>query len=989
MKNLNQLSKNILSKIKQSDNQNGTATVIAVLILSLMTGFVALSITRSNNETMAISNDIAEAKVFTAAQAGLENMTLNADAKFDDKLDLDTADIDEIKAALPDNFPGIDFNQTLLKVRDSEIIDATGGTFQGLKQLRDEWQLSVTATDQQTGVQSILRRRFFNNRIPIFQFGVFADDDVDFSQAPRFDFGGRVHSNGNLFMSSGASNGLYFDSTITVHGEIVTDILPNGKAPNGNDNVWIKNAQLTPVNLKGNEGSALSAGTGANVFADTSYFPNSATLPVVHANSSWNTVKAKFDNKLLNRVDKLNLPLGSSLNNDKYIPIIKRGKAVGDVANNAAGTVANPSIVAVTPITQPITPATEDDVKTRKERFYNKVGLRISLADSRIKLPGCSSNAAGCGVRLDGNSDGSGAEPGVGEARGYQPLPMRDGTVNTRINGERIYIPNQESWIKVELVAAAANSTIVTTDVTKDILSLGVTERAEPDGNYFAITSGYTNNTDKYSIIKLQRFSIPGNQIRMSNNAGDSPYLTYFPNPNPLKPSLNFVLAQESLPGVLTIDKNPQSAWAGLTARFACSVTDATTCTADDTAHFKTATVNGIPNRKIVPFPIMMFDPREGISYETTTTTSPLYYNTLYPNGKTSLNGVMSSVDIDVANLRDFLNDPSENTPRTATAGTTYSAAKGALKGSAVPQANGWVVYLSDRRGDFDFDGEYDMEDIFATSTGVLNTGLLLAPGPGEDVNWNGTLQSEYVREAPFYSESIAPEVAATVNTRFYRRAVRLINGKLLPGIYDVNTPANTKGFTFASENGVYIVGNYNATGLTAFGSANTPTKSDYYIPQGDENHIPASIVADSTTVLSNNWKDANIFASPYNPATRVPTETTYRFAAITGDSLNFAPCNADFTNSGSSYPCYTGGVHNLNRFMEAWTGVRLNYTGSIINLYNSHNNNGAFKCCSQVYTAPNRNFAFDSSFLNPQRIPPGTPFVQTIKLTGFERVND
>jgi Tfp pilus assembly protein PilX len=988
MKKLNQFSKNILSKIKQSDNQNGTATVIAVLILSLMTGFVALSITRSNNETMAVSNDIAEAKAFTAAQASLENMTLNADAKFDDKLDLDTADIDEIKAALPDNFPGVNFNQSLQKVRDSEIVDATGVAFQGLKQLRDEWQLSVTATDQQTGVQSILRRRFFNNRIPIFQFGVFAEDDVDFSQAPRFDFGGRVHSNGNLFMSSAASNGLYFDSSITVHGEIVTDILPNGRAPNGNDNIWIKNAQLTPVNLKGNEGSALSAGTGANVFADTSYFPNSAILPVVHANSNWNTVKAKFDNKLLNRVDKLNLPLGGSLNNDKYIPIIKRGKAIGDVANNGAGTVANPSIVAVTPITQPITPATEDDVKTRKERFYNKVGLRISLADSRIKLPGCSSNAAGCGVRLDGKSDGSGAEPGIGEARGYQPLPMRDGTVNTRINGERMYIPDQQSWIKVELVAAGTNSTIDTTDVTKDILSLGVTERADLNNGYFTITSaGYnTSNIDKYSIIKLQRFFIPGDQIRMSNNAGDSPYLTYISGSGP---SLNFVLAQESLPGTSTVDKNPQSAWASLTARFACSVVNSALCVGDDPAHFKTATINGIANRKIVPFPIMIFDPREGVPYETTTTTSPLYYNTLYPNGKTSLNGVMSSVDIDVANLRDFLNDLSGNTPRTPATGTTYSAAKGALKGSAVPQANGWVVYLSDRRGDYDFDGEYDMEDIFATSTGVLNTGIALTPGPGEDVNWNGSLQSEYVHEAPYYSESIAPEVAATVNTRFYRRVARLINGTTLPGVYDVTTPENTKGFTFASENGVYIVGNYNATGLTAFGSANTPTKSDYYLPQNDANHIPASIVADSTTVLSKGWKDANIFAAPYNPATRVPIETTYRFAAITGDSLNFAPCNTDYTNSGSSYPCYTGGVHNLNRFMEAWTGVRLNYTGSIINLYNSHNNNGAFKCCSQVYTAPNRNFAFDSSFLNPQRIPPGTPFVQTIKLTGFERVND
>ena len=33
--------------------------------------------------------------------------------------------------------------------------------------------------------------------IPVFQFGVFSNTDLSFFNGPPFDFGGRVHTNGN------------------------------------------------------------------------------------------------------------------------------------------------------------------------------------------------------------------------------------------------------------------------------------------------------------------------------------------------------------------------------------------------------------------------------------------------------------------------------------------------------------------------------------------------------------------------------------------------------------------------------------------------------------------------------------------------------------------------------------------------------------------------------------------------------------------------
>src|SRR5206468_1279138 len=154
---------------------------------------------------------------------------------------------------------------------------------------------------------------------------------------------------------------------------------------------------------------------------------------------------------------------------------------------------------------------------------------------------------------------------------------------------------------------------------------------------------------------------------------------------------------------------------------------------------------------------------------------------------------------------------------------------------------------------DYDFDGEYDMEDVYGPNDGILQV--------GEDLNKNGTLQADYTNEAPPYTgvgSNIAPEIAATLDHKVYRRGVRLINAQTIPGIYDTTTPANSKGFTFAAENGVYVFGNYNATGVTSVG---TPTPYDQYLPApASSGYIPASIAGDAITVLSNGCSDSNSF---------------------------------------------------------------------------------------------------------------------------------
>ena len=64
--------------------------------------------------------------------------------------------------------------------------------------------------------------------IPVFQFGMFSDVDLSFFAGPNFDFGGRVHTNGNLFLSQGDGATLTLSDKVTAVKEIIRQRLQNG-----------------------------------------------------------------------------------------------------------------------------------------------------------------------------------------------------------------------------------------------------------------------------------------------------------------------------------------------------------------------------------------------------------------------------------------------------------------------------------------------------------------------------------------------------------------------------------------------------------------------------------------------------------------------------------------------------------------------------------------------------------------------------------------
>jgi hypothetical protein len=68
---------------------------------------------------------------------------------------------------------------------------------------------------------------------------------------------------------------------------------------------------------------------------------------------------------------------------------------------------------------------------------------------------------------------------------------------------------------------------------------------------------------------------------------------------------------------------------------------------------------------------------------------------------------------------------------------------------------------------------------------------------------------------------------------------------------------------------------------------------------------------------------------------------------------------------------------------------VTQRYRGSLVSFFTSRQSTGTFKCCSfDVYDKPDvRDFQFDTDFLLPARLPPGTPMFRDVNTLTFRQL--
>ena len=76
--------------------------------------------------------------------------------------------------------------------------------------------------------------------------------------------------------------------------------------------------------------------------------------------------------------------------------------------------------------------------------------------------------------------------------------------------------------------------------------------------------------------------------------------------------------------------------------------------------------------------------------------------------------------------------------------------------------------------------------------------------------------------------------------------------------------------------------------------------------------------------------------------------------------------------NTGEDGSSYNGGLENLLRFLEDWSGVTFTFRGSMVDIWNSEQAVGHWS--GSYYRPPNRNWTFDTDLLDPANLPPAAP---------------
>jgi hypothetical protein len=186
---------------------------------------------------------------------------------------------------------------------------------------------------------------------------------------------------------------------------------------------------------------------------------------------------------------------------------------------------------------------------------------------------------------------------------------------------------------------------------------------------------------------------------------------------------------------------------------------------------------------------------------------------------------------------------------------------------------------------------------------------------------------------------------------------VRLANANKLPN-------NSGRGWTVATQNPLYIKGNYN---ITADG-IHFATKSDQ--TTNANTCVPAALLCDAITILSSSFNDATSPSS--RPATSAPSNT-----------VNAAVITGNVPSTGVDEVTFSGGVHNLMRLQEDWNGRYVIFNTSIVVLFASQMATNQFRNPvnwtptapkNPYYTAPTRLWGFDPNFYDPAKQPPGIP---------------
>jgi hypothetical protein len=968
------------------EREKGVALITSLFVLLLISAIVVGMSWMVMTDQRLGGNNSSRELAFYGAEAGMEKMTTDVAEVFATSGSLTAANVATITAVPPTGLTGVTYvNSSGASTYNLTFIpDAFGNPattnatilppspYAGMQGLITPFTMTVAAQNSSSGAEVKLTRQVQVVSIPVFQFGIYSDSDLSFFNGPSFGFGGRTHTNGNLWLTPNQGP-TFMGDKVTVVGQIIRTNLENGFAVTG-----------------------AGAAYGGDVSIALSPDPTMANEPggAPYTNASWRELAINEGSVTGNSVygavsNTLNNPTWSGTVIPAYNGQLQNGVPVLTLTSTALG-----GITPISLVRRPVPGELAAQPATFAQQLFSQATLRVLIDDypTPTTVPG---SAAACHTAdmMSLDTVTSGTDPvdlatlawaatspaGIGPAgagitakpawyTGTFPLPVSgnvSGSYSPSSNSSTLLAPGYwmkagyptiTGCIKIEYQVNPGGTWV---DATQQILNLGLTGRN-------------INPTFNAAVLAPNLPALPAAQVAAQGPSGG---------------------------GVGTVGCNDPSANAII--RLARVRDNPSTGSAGNPC------ANGLitaGNPATDFWPNALYDSREGVD-RATAGPAPI-----------DAQGVMYYVELDAKNLVNW-----------------FTANQGAL---GLDNNTGYTLYFSDRRGEqkdpnavpvaktgsygfndfvnpndanngcpnnaLDSGEDLEGDGIFRTYGGVEVSPVMITPTnymlltqnvanmtPRNTIMWTGASSTTgnlqgvtYKPAATTYSGGLfANTNCAPANSNrpdvtygnsqearenpplFFRRALKIVDGASLTiGV----SCSGTDGLSIVSENPVYIQGDYNA-------------------PVDDGTwggvSIAAAVEGDAVTFLSNNWNDVNSFAFPYNVNNRNAAPTAYRAAIISGKGIPFPSVAGQAQDFGTD-----GGVHNFLRFLENW-GLVCHYRGSMVSFYYNRQGVGTYKGTG-VYNPPSpRDYSFDTNFtLGPACLPPRTPSLRSVNTIGFSQ---
>jgi type II secretory pathway pseudopilin PulG len=899
-------------------------TLIASLLLLLLLSGVSIGLLMIvNTESRVGANDVENSLAYRSAEGTIEQMTSNLAATYQNLQAPQPGDITSLNALQP-TIPGITFppggyTYTPRLNPDGTLVHNYGqvhsGPNAGLYAMITPIDLAVTA-DRPWGDEVRMMRTVEAAQIPVFQFGVFSDSDLSFFNSPTLDFNGRVHTNGDLYLGVSTSSTLTFHDKMTVFGNVIRMVIPNGTAVSGNDgNVYI------PTISGGCPGSlpaCRTMSTSSGVYREGSVTGD----PQSGQNSGWKTISTgaspsgyngyildgNYGNTGGTGAKQLSLPFVSG--NSKAYEIIRRLPKAGQPATGA-----DPS------------------------RLAFQAQIRVLLSDSGRctdnHFSDWNGNAAE-DVILDGRAQ---VVNGVGTS--YFAMGNQDTT-----NGGKTDSPD---WVR-PLTTAGAHTTNKTWPLVQGCLTVEV-QRA--DGKWYGVTNEW---------------------LQLGFARGLFPPASAGPHPNAI---LVFQMIADRNDDGDTADSNESTVVANNVTSaynwFPINFYDAREgevrdwlTTAEPAAG--TCSINGVMNA----VELDVFNLRKWLKGNFGGTGNLVDY--------ASQNGYVLYYSDRRGMLPDPFAVAPEPLPPNLKGDygfedtiNTASNTAGTPDGAAEPVVNikgqNWSPEDTNQNGRLDKYGATNLALGFGPDSGATFFSQVnanpAAPNPlTVRVNCLTTARKNWVSGA----RHVLKLTDGQGQGASAKLPVRLV----------ANADGTLGGFTVGSENPVYIQGDYNTSSTDPMWTNPTGTEPAHSAAAIIADSVVLLSNQWQDVGISGNAGKLGSLAYPFDANVNRPSVSTYyRVAIAAGKTINFP--KPGFANAGTYYGT-DGGLHNFLRFLESWNGDNLYYKGSLVSLFYSTYNTGTFKCCQyMVYQPPIRNYVFDPLFQDPKNLPPGTPMFRDI----------